>query len=185
MTGENSDQPIDDSPERDRESTEARLLQLASLGDRADALVHEHPELLTDVVRGLTEIDTAAFVSANPEVADRLQELLWTGLCEAVGGDALDDVSTVATVTFAAEDCSLAGHLEIDGEAGTIAGGPGRAENGDVTIAGEADVLVGLLAGDIDPKLGYLRGRFEIDGSTGTAMTLAPLLSRLSGQLPG
>ena len=184
MTGDDSGRPIDDPAEREYGSTEARLVGLAGMGNQADALVREHPELLTDVVRGLAEIDVAAFVSANPTVADRLQELLWTGLSEAVEEDALDDVSTAATVTFAADDCSLAGTLEIDGEAGAIAGRPGQAENSDVTISGEADVLVELLAGDVDPKLGFLRGRFGIDGSTQTAMALAPLLSGLSQHPP-
>lgn len=185
MTDENPGRPSDDPPGQDHEPTEARLLRLANSGPRADALVREHPELLADVVRGLTEIDTAAFVSANPEAADRLQELLWTGLCKAVEEDALDGIAETATVTVAADDCALAGHLDIDGEAGTITGAPGRAEDSDVAVTGEADVLVGLLAGDVDPKLGYMRGRFEIDGSTGTAMALVPFLTKLSQQLPG
>ena len=87
MTGDDSGQPIDDSAEREYGSTEARLVGLAGMGNQADALVREHPELLTDVVRGLAEIDVAAFVSANPAAADRLQELLWTSLSEAVEED--------------------------------------------------------------------------------------------------
>ena len=184
MTGDDSSRAIGDSTEREYGSTEAQLVGLAKMGDQADALVREHPELPTDVVRGLTEVDVATFVSENPAAAGRLQKLLWTELSGAVDEDTLDDVSTVATVTFTANDCSLAGHLEVDSEAGTITGRSGQAENSDVTISGEADVLIGLLAGDIDPRRGYLQGRFRIEGSTRTAMALVPLLSELSQQLP-
>lgn len=163
---------------------ETRLLSLAERGRRTDGLVREHPEVLTAVVDGLLQIDTAVFVGEHPEAADQLLELLWDGLRIAAVEADLDGLSSRVTVSFVADDCSLAGHLDIDGDAGTITGGTDQAADSDVIISAPADVLVGLLAGDLDPKLGFMRGRFTIDGSTETAMALVPVLDDLSEQLP-
>ncbi|WP_273836317.1 SCP2 sterol-binding domain-containing protein [Halococcus sp. PRR34] len=184
MTDESAGRSADRSSTQDHEPMETRLLDLAEKGRRTDGLVREHPEVLTAVVDGLLQIDTAAFVAEHPEAADQLLELLWDGLRIAAVEADLDGVTDHVTVSFAADDCSLVGHLDIDGEAGTIASGTDRATDSDVTISGPADVLVGLLAGDVDPKLGFMRGRFTIDGSTETAMALVPVLDSLSKQLP-
>ena len=163
---------------------ETRLLGLAERGRRTDGLVREHPEVLTAVVDGLLQTDTPAFVGEHPGAADQLLDLLWDGLRAAAEDDDFDGITERIIVSFVADDCSLAGHLDIDGTAGTITSGTDRAADSDVTISGPADVLVGLLAGDIDPKLGFVRGRFTIDGSTETAMALVPVLDDLSEQLP-
>lgn len=183
MTDESAGGSADDALAQD-EPMDARLLELAETGRRTDGLVRDRPEVLTVVVDGLLQTDTAAFVADHPVAADQLLELLWAGLRIAAAEDDLDGLSERVTVSFVAEDCSLAGHLDIDGEAGTIAGDTDRAADSDVTIAGPADVLVGLVAGDVDPKLGFMRGRFTIDGSTETAMALVPVLDDLSEQLP-
>lgn len=184
MTDEPAGRSADDSHAQDHDPMDARLLDLAETGRRTDGLVRDRPEVLTVVVDGLLQTDTAAFVADHPAAADQLLELLWDGLGIAATEDDLDGLSERVTVTFVAKDCPLAGHLDIDGKAGTIAGDTDRAADSDVTIAGSADVLVGLLAGDVDPKLGFMRGRFTIDGSTETAMALAPVLDDLSEQLP-
>jgi|AntDeeMetagen681_2_1112603.scaffolds.fasta_scaffold10506_2 predicted lipid carrier protein YhbT len=184
MTDEPAGRLADDAPVQNHESMDARLVGLAERGCRTDGLVRDQPAVLRVVVDGLLQTDTAAFVADHPAAADQLLELLWEGLRIAATEEDLDGLSERLTVSFVAEDCSLAGHLDIDGEAGTIAGDTDRAADSDVTIAGPADVLIGLLAGDVDPRRGFMRGRFTIDGSTETAMALVPVLDDLSEQLP-
>ncbi len=159
---------------------------LAAVDGQVPALVEERPELFGRVVVRTEATDVAGFVADNPELADEFQAFLWTGVetlaenSPAVRGEATTDV----TVNFAATDCEMTGHLVVDGDANAVTGGAGHIEDPTLRIEGPADVLVGLVTGDVDPVGGFMGGEFEMDGPVGKGTRLASVMNALSAELP-
>lgn len=173
--------------EQDREGLEAALPEvLDDVTGQTEELVREHPEVMTAILSRMEDLDIASFVSANPDTADQLQDLLWSGMGVLVeeNPEVGERITETITANFAADDCPMDGHLRIDETTETITGGAGQLADADVTITGPADVLVGLLTDDVDPMTGFMRGQYGLDGSMGTATKLAPILNGLANQLP-
>ncbi len=150
-------------------------------------LVREHPEVFGDLVRGLEDADVAAFVEEAPEGAAAYQDVLWTGL-----GFLVEDsehlqgkINQTVTVNFQAKDCAMEGHLELDKDARTLAGGHGLQAEPDITISGPAANLVGLITGTVDPVRGFMQGKYKMDGSITKGTRLAPTIKALAGSIPG
>lgn len=176
----------------------------ATLDTSQDDLADELPELLDEldgqvrdvfeedlslfggVVATMDEMAVAPFVDEHPDVADQFQELLWTGteLLVEQNPDVQDQLSGHTTVNFEADDCSMEGHLEIDGEAGTITGGAGTIDDPTLHITGPADTLVGLLTGSVDPVQGFMSQQYEMDGPVAKGTQLAPIMSNLAESVP-
>lgn len=178
---------IEDSLEQDQDALEEDLPGILSeMEGRTDDLVREHPQVLADVLSRMAAMDVASFVSENPETADQFQELLWSGMRVMVeqNPEVKEQITEDITTNFAADDCPMEGHLRVDGDANTVTGGSGQLDDADLTITGPADVLVGLVTGDVDPMKGLMRRQFELDGSMSTATKLVPIMDALSNQLP-
>jgi putative sterol carrier protein len=178
---------IEDSLEQDQNALEADLPGvLSDVEGRTDDLVREHPQVMADILSRMEGMDVASFVTENPETADQFQELLWSGMRVMVerNPEVKDQITENITTNFEADDCPMEGHLRVDEDEATITGGAGQLDDADLTITGPADVLVGLVTGDVDPMTGFMRGQFELDGSMGTATKLAPILNGLANQLP-
>jgi putative sterol carrier protein len=103
-------------------------------------------------------------VEENPEVKDQITE----------------DITT----NFEADDCSMEGHLEVDKDDEIITGGAGQLADSDILITGPADVLVGLITGDVDPIQGFMQQQYEMDGPVQKGTKLAPIMNSLSEKVP-
>lgn len=178
---------IEAATEQPDDELEERLPGLLEdLEGHARALVRERPETFGRVVERMRALDVAAFVTDSPETADRFQELLWAGV-----GVLVEERSAVreridedVTANFAATDCPMTGHLEVDADERTIRGGAGTLEDPMLEISGPADTLVGLVAGDVDPIQGFMRQRFEMDGPVDKGTGLAPVIDSVSRNIP-
>lgn len=184
MTDDELIQQIESAFEQDDDELESILPELlAEIEGQSDELVRAHPEVVSRILERMSEMDIAPFVSANPETADQFQELLWSGVealaerTDAVSEGIEEDIS----VSFTAEDCPMEGHLAVE-EEGTIAGGAGTLEDPDLEITGPADVLVGLITGDVDPIQGFMQQRYQMDGPVQKGTRLAPVMNTLSDE---
>ncbi|WP_336135217.1 SCP2 sterol-binding domain-containing protein [Natronomonas amylolytica] len=155
---------------------------LADVDGETEAFVRANPELFGAVVGRMEEIDIAAFVDANPETADGFQDFLWTGTQVLVENDesVREQITQDITVNFEADDCAMAGHLEVDAASETLTGGAGILEDPILEIEGPADNLVGLITGDIDPVQGFMSQQYELDGPVHVGTQLAPIMGALS-----
>lgn len=149
-------------------------------------LVREHPDVFGKLVRGLEDADVAAFVEASPEGAADYQDVLWTGL-----GFLVEDsehlqgrINQTVTVNFQARDCAMEGHLRLDKDERTLAGGHGLAADPDITITGPAGNLVGLITGTVDPIRGFMQGSYKMDGGITKGTRLAPTIKALASSIP-
>ncbi|MEP7294148.1 MAG: SCP2 sterol-binding domain-containing protein [Chloroflexota bacterium] len=61
-----------------------------------------------------------------------------------------------------------------DGKAET---GVGQSENPRLTLKAKADDFVGMLSGTMNPMQAFMTGKVKIQGDTGLAMKLMPLIS--------
>jgi putative sterol carrier protein len=61
-----------------------------------------------------------------------------------------------------------------DGKAET---GVGQAENPRMTLKAKADDFLGMLDGSVNPMQAFMTGKIKIQGDTGLAMKLMPLLN--------
>lgn len=61
-----------------------------------------------------------------------------------------------------------------DGKAET---GVGQSENPRMTLKAKADDFVGMLNGNMNPMQAFMTGKVKIQGDTGLAMKLMPLIS--------
>ncbi|HET7325572.1 MAG TPA: SCP2 sterol-binding domain-containing protein, partial [Halococcus sp.] len=122
----------------------------------------------------------------NPDTADQFQELLWSGMRVMVeeNPEVKDQINEDITTNFEADDCPMEGHLEVDESEEIITGGAGQLDDSDITITGPADVLVGLITGNVDPIQGFMQQKYEMDGPVQKGTKLAPIMNSLSEQVP-
>lgn len=180
-------QRIEDSLEQDQEQLEEDLPGiLADMEGQTDDLVREHPQVMADILSRMEEMDIASFVSDNPDTADQFQELLWSGMRVMVeeNPEVKDQINEDITTNFEADDCPMEGHLEVDESEEIITGGAGQLDDSDITITGPADVLVGLITGNVDPIQGFMQQKYEMDGPVQKGTKLAPIMNSLSEQVP-
>lgn len=174
-----------------QQSDEQLAEELGELRDdvqkHGEAIFREHPELFDRITDRMAEIDIAAFVNNNPEVADDFQELLWTGLSAIVdqSPEIKESITESVVVEFEASDCPMTGYLRTDAEAGKITGGAGSAPDALLTITGPADDLVGILTSDTDPVGAFMGGNLEVDGGMAQATKLAPMMTDITNALDG
>jgi putative sterol carrier protein len=187
MTDEQLVQRIEDSLAQDQDQLEEDLPDiLADMEGQTDELVREHPQVMGDILGRMEEMDIASFVSDNPETADQFQELLWAGMRVMVeeNPEVKDQINEDIAVNFEADDCPMEGHLVVDEDEQTITGGAGQIDDPDITITGPADVLVGLITGDVDPIQGFMQQKYEMDGPVQKGTKLAPIMNSLSEKVP-
>lgn len=180
-------QRIEDSLEQDQEQLEEELPGLlAEMEGQTDELVREHPQVMGDILSRMEEMDIASFVSENPETADQFQELLWAGMRVMVeeNPEVKEQINENITTNFEADDCPMEGHLEVNEAEETITGGAGQLVDSDILITGPADVLVGLITGDVDPIQGFMQQQYEMDGPVQKGTKLAPIMNSLSEKVP-
>jgi putative sterol carrier protein len=177
---------IETALEKSDDELQAALPALLDDLEVSKELVREHPTVFGRVVGRMESMDIAAFVEANPETADQFQELLWTGTEVLVeeNPEVREQITDDITVNFEATDCPMTGHLEVDRETQTVSGGAGTLDDPTLEITGEADVLVGLLSGSVDPIPGFMTQQYEMDGPIQKGTRLAPLMSELSETIP-
>ncbi|MDF9744376.1 hypothetical protein [Natrinema salsiterrestre] len=158
---------------------------LDELAGRTEDLVRAHPETFGRVIDRMATMDIASVVAANPDTADRFQELLWAGVHVLVetSPEVREEIDDDITVSFEADDCPMAGHLEVDADERTIRGGAGRLDDAMLEITGPAETLVGLIVGSVDPIQGFIRQRYEMDGPVHKGTRLAPIMTSLSEQV--
>lgn len=179
---------IEAALEKSNDELEAELPHvLDETEGQTKELVEEHPVVFGRIVGRMESMDIAAFVSDNPDTADQFQELLWTGTEVLVENspDVREQITDDITVNFEATDCPMAGHMEVDREAQTITGGAGTLDDPTLEITGPADVLVGLMAGTVDPVQGFMSQQYEMDGPIQEGTKLAPVMNYLSDNIPG
>lgn len=164
--------------------------ELPSLLDELDGqtreLVVEHPAVFGRVVERMETMDVAAFISENPETADQFQDLLWAGTDVLVENspEVREQITDDITVNFEATDCPMTGHLDVRREEQTITGGAGQLDDATLEITGPADVLVGLVTGNVDPIQGFMSQQYQMDGPVQKGTRLAPLMNNLSDNIP-
>ncbi len=149
-------------------------------------LVRDHPDVFGKLVRGLEASDVAAFVEAAPDASAAYQDVLWTGLSTLVEDDPdlQDTIGLTITVNFQATDCPMEGHLELDSDAKRLTGGAGLADDPGLTIKGEAQNVVGLITGSVDPVQGFMQGAYKMDGGLAKGTRLAPTIKALANAIP-
>ena len=178
---------IEDSLEQDQDQLEEDLPEiLADMEGQTDELVREHPQVMASILGRMEEMDIASFVAENPETADQFQELLWSGMRVMVeqNPEVKEQINEDITTNFEADDCPMEGHLEVKKEEELITGGAGQLDDADITITGPADVLVGLITGNVDPIQGFMQQQYEMDGPVQKGTKLAPIMNSLSEQVP-
>lgn len=183
MTDEELVQRIEASFEKDDEELEEDLPGLLDdINGQSDELVREHPELVSQILARMSQMDIASFVSSNPETADQFQELLWSGVRVVAerNDDVQQQINEDITVTFEADDCPMDGHLEVNESEQSIMGGAGTLDDPDLVITGPADVLVGLITGNVDPIQGFMQQQYQMDGPVQKGTRLAPIMNTLS-----
>lgn len=188
MTDDELVQRIEASLEKTDEELEDELPSLLNeLEGRTEEFARDDPVVFGNVVTRMEEMDVASFVSANPDVADQFQELLWAGMNVLVEQtpEVKDQINETITVNFTATDCPMEGHLEIDDQHETVSGGAGHIDDPTLEISGPADVLVGLITGAVDPIQGFMQQRYEMDGPVQKGTRLAPIMNTLSSNIPG
>ncbi|ELZ04473.1 SCP2 sterol-binding domain-containing protein [Natrialba aegyptia] len=187
MTDTDLIQDIDESLEQSDDELEDDLPELLGrMEGQTEDLVREHPETFGRVVARMETMDIASFVSENPETADQFQELLWAGMNVLVESspEVKESIDDDITVTFEADDCPMAGHLEVDGTEQTMTGGAGTLDDPMLEITGPADTLVGLIVGRVDPIQGFMQQQYQMDGPVHKGTRLAPIMNSLSDQVP-
>jgi putative sterol carrier protein len=178
---------IEDSLEQDQEQLQEDLPGiLDDMEGQTDELVREHPQVMADILSQMEAMDIASFVSENPETADQFQELLWSGMRVMVeeNPEVKEEINEDITTNFEADDCPMEGHLEVKEEEEVITGGAGQLDDADIKITGPADVLVGLITGNVDPIQGFMQQQYEMDGPVQKGTKLAPIMNNLSEQVP-
>ncbi|WP_256684810.1 SCP2 sterol-binding domain-containing protein [Halococcus qingdaonensis] len=187
MTDEQLIQRIETALEEEQDQLEADLLAiLADMEGQTDELVREHPEVMASILGRMEAMDIASFVSENPETADQFQELLWSGMRVMVerNPEVKEQINEDITTNFEADDCPMEGHLKVREKEELITGGAGQLDDADITITGPADVLVGLITGNVDPIQGFMQQQYEMDGPVQKGTKLAPIMNSLSEQVP-
>ena len=171
----------------DEELKEDLASLLEDLEGRTEEFARENPVVFGEVVNRMETMDVASFVSDNPDVANQFQELLWAGMNVLVEETpkVKEQITDTITVNFTATDCPMEGHLDIDDQRETVAGGAGHIDDPTLEISGPADVLVGLITGDVDPIQGFMQQRYEMDGPVQKGTRLAPIMNTLSENIPG
>ncbi|RBI59185.1 hypothetical protein DMJ13_23735 [halophilic archaeon] len=178
---------IEASIDKSDEELEDELPSLLDdIEGQTEELAREHPAVFGRMVNRMEGMDVAAFVSANPDTADQFQTLLWTGMNVLVERtpEVKEEIDDDITVNFTANDCPMKGHLEVDEETETVAGGAGHVDDPTLEISGPADVLVGLVTGNVDPIQGFMQQRYEMDGPVQKGTRLAPIMNTLSSNVP-
>ena len=177
---------VEASLEKDQEGLEEDLPGiLEDLDGQSEEFVREHPELMADITTRMQEMDTATFISENPETAARFQDLLWSGVTvmSERNDEVQESIQQDVTVNFTADDAPMEGHLLVDEDAGTVTGGSGHVDDADLHITGPADVLVGLVTGEVDPIQGFMQQQYEMDGPVAKGTSLAPVMNSLTEQV--
>jgi len=160
---------------------------LDEIDGQARELARDHPETFGHVVNRMQTLDTAWFVSENPETADQFQELLWAGVEVLVEErpEVQDEIDDDITVNFSANDCRMDGHLVVDADEEAMYGGAGTLDDPMLEITGPADTLVGLVTGTVDPIQGFMQQQYEMDGPVNKGTRLAPVINSVSDEIPG
>ena len=187
MPDEQLVQRIEDSLEGDQEQLQEDLPGiLDDMEGQTDELVREHPQVMANILSRMEEMDIAEFVSENPDTADQFQELLWSGMRVMVeeNPEVKEQITENITTNFEADDCPMEGHLKVDKDEEIITGGAGQLDDSDIKITGPADVLVGLITGNVDPIQGFMQQQYEMDGPVQKGTKLAPIMNSLSNQVP-
>ncbi|WP_312907549.1 SCP2 sterol-binding domain-containing protein [Natronosalvus caseinilyticus] len=187
MTDDELIQDIEASLDKPDDELEDDLPDLLGrMESQTDELVREYPATFGRVVQRMETMDIASFVSDNPETADQFQELLWAGMNVLVetSSEVRENINEDITVNFEADDCPMAGHLEVDSEDQTMRGGSGKLDDPMLEITGPADTLVGLIVGSVDPIQGFMQQKYEMDGPVHKGTRLAPIMNSLSEQVP-
>jgi putative sterol carrier protein len=180
-------QRIEAATEKSDEKLERELPGLLDEIDGQEReLVREHPVTFGRVVDRMKTLDTAEFVSENPETADQFQELLWAGVEVLVEQqpEVQEQINDDITVNFSATDCQMDGHLEVDKDAQMMRGGAGTLDDPMLEITGPADTLVGLVTGNVDPIQGFMQQKYEMDGPVNKGTRLAPVINSVSDNIP-
>lgn len=178
-------QRIEESFEKDDDELEAVLPELlADIEGQSDELVRERPAIVSKILNRMSEMEIASFVSENPDTADQFQDLLWSGVRVVAEGneEVQKQINEDITVNFEAEDCPMTGHVEVDESESAVTGGAGVLDDPDIAITGPADVLVGLITGNVDPIQGFMQQQYQMDGPVQKGTRLAPIMNTLSEQ---
>jgi len=181
-------QRIEESLDKDEDELVEDLPGLLEdIEGRERELISENPALFAEVLGRMDEIDTARFYNEAPEAGDKFQNLLWTGVRLLVENnpEIRDRIGTDITANFDADDCPMAGHLEIDADEQIIRGGAGLSDDPDLTLTGSADTLSALVTGEIDPVQGFMQQKYELDGSVQKGTQLASVMGEITENVPG
>lgn len=185
MTDDELVQRIEASFEKDDDELQKVLPDLLSdIEGQSDELVQAHPDIVSNILNRMSEMEIASFVSENPETADQFQDLLWSGVrVVADGNEAVQQqINEDISVNFEAEDCPMAGHVTVIETDETVTGGAGVLDDPDISITGPADVLVGLITGNVDPIQGFMQQKYQMDGPVQKGTRLAPIMNTLSDE---
>lgn len=178
---------IDDALDKSDEELEEELPQLLEeTQGQTRELIEENPETFGRIVQRMNQMDVAEFVQDNPQTADQFQDMLWTGTEVLVENspEVQEQITDDITVNFEATDAPMTGHLEVDKDEQTITGGSGTLDDPTLEITGPADVLVGLVTGEVDPIQGFMSQKYEMDGPVQKGTRLAPIMEDLSSNIP-
>ncbi|WP_092660158.1 hypothetical protein [Halorientalis persicus] len=122
-------------------------------------------ERLTERMATFDEI--TAFANDDPETVEQYLTVLWDGMgLIAENISAVGDAVTVDTVVnWAATDSPIAFHADTDPETSSISGGPGLADDPEITFEGQTEVLFRMLGDDeFNGQLAFVQNRFDIIG---------------------
>ena len=159
---------------------------LADIQGQEAELIEENPELFTQVIGRMDDIEAAGFYEDEPEAGDQFQDLLWTGVNMLVeeNPEIKDQIAADITANFEADDCPMQGHLDVNASEETITGGSGTVSDADLTLTGPADTLTGLITGGIDPVQGFMQQQYELDGSVQKGTQLASVMGEITDNVP-
>ncbi|MFB6164977.1 MAG: SCP2 sterol-binding domain-containing protein [Haloarculaceae archaeon] len=165
-------------------------VELPAILDRVDgrvqAVAMDNPALFGRIVQRMGEMDVSDFAVEHPETVAQFQSVLWTGMDLLVqfSPDVQESIADDVAVNFDATDAPMTGHLELDAEDGSVAGGNELLADPDIEISGPADTLVSLITGGTDPVQGFMQQQFEMQGDVRKGTQLAQTMGKLTEKLP-
>ncbi|MFD1586993.1 SCP2 sterol-binding domain-containing protein [Halorientalis brevis] len=178
---------IDASLEKDEAQLKEDLPGLLDeIAGQERSLIADNPEVFSRVVGRMEAIDIESFYADEPEAADQFQDLLWTGVNLLVENEPSiqEQITTDIVANFEADDCPMAGHLQVDASEETVTGGAGLADDPDLVLTGPADTLTALITGGTDPIQGFMTQEYELDGSVQKGTQLASVMGEITDSVP-
>lgn len=166
---------IEDALDGDDEAVLASLPgTLEGVDDDVETLLAEHPDTYERLVTRVSTLENAdELVAEHPETADRFLSILWGGLeiIARVSPAVQEEITDDFRVQWDADDSDAEWYAETDADAGSIAGGPGRIDDPDVTFTGDTNTLFSMLGDDdYDPQQAFMQGDFQLDGDMQVAL---------------